>query len=147
MGIGSLLAGLSNLVSILDKNALCQIACGLGLIFKQGIGQLEVLVFVGPGIKQHPGAGAETFDPTDIMFAKPASLVQPARVSEHMSPACSIDVKVNCLLADRALRGKRVRSPPHQQLYELHGPYRYVSHGERRNPFLAVANASIRPKL
>jgi hypothetical protein len=38
------------------------------------------------------------------MFAKATPLVQSARVLEDMAPACSIDVKVNCLLADRALR-------------------------------------------
>jgi hypothetical protein len=41
-----------------------------------------------------------------------------------MSPACSIDMEVNRLLADWTLCKKRVRSPPNQQLYELHYPYR-----------------------
>jgi hypothetical protein len=94
------------------------------LLFKQGIRQLEALMFVGAGIKQHQRTGAETFEPTDIVFAKPAPLVQSARVSEGMSPACSIDVELNCLLAERTLCEKRVKSPPNQQLYELHSPYR-----------------------
>jgi hypothetical protein len=64
------------------------------------------------GIKQHQRAGAETFEPTDIVFAKPAALVQSARVSEGMSPACSIDVEVNSLLADGTLCEKRVKSDP-----------------------------------
>jgi hypothetical protein len=76
------------------------------------------------GIEQHQRAGAETFEPTDIVFAKPAPLVQSARVSEGVSPACSIDVEVNCLLAHRTLCEKRVKSPPNQQLYEFHNPYR-----------------------
>ena len=73
-------------------------------------------MFVGAGIKQHPRAGAKAFDPADVMFAKPAPLVQSARVSEDMAPACSIDVEVNCLLADRTLCEERVRSPPKEQL-------------------------------
>jgi len=93
------------------------------LLFKQGIGQLA-LVFVGAGIEEHQRAGAETVDPTDVVFAKAAPLVQSARVSEDMSPACSIDMEVNCLLADRTLCEKRVKSPPNQQLYEFHNPYR-----------------------
>jgi len=97
--------------------------CAWGLLFKQGIRQLETLTFVRVGIEQHPRAGAETFDPTDIMSAKTAPLVQSASVFEDMSPACSVDVEVNCLLADRALRGKRVRRPPNQQLYKLQNPY------------------------
>ena len=60
-------------------------------------------MFVGAGIEQHQRAGAETFDPADIVSAKPASLVQPARVSEHMASACSIDMEVDALLADRTL--------------------------------------------
>jgi hypothetical protein len=82
------------------------------------------LRFVGAGIEQHQRAGSETFDPTDVVFAKPAAFVQSARVSEDMSPACSIDVEVNCPLADRTLCEKRVRSPPSQQLYQFHNPYR-----------------------
>ena len=97
---------------------------GLGFTFKQGIGQLEPLMFVGPGIEEHQGAGTEAFEPTDVVFAKAAPLVQAARVSEDMSAARSVDMEVNCLLANRTLGEKRVRSPPNQQLYELHNPYR-----------------------
>jgi hypothetical protein len=104
-------------------NSWCR-AWASDLLFKQGIGQLEALVFVGAGIEEHQRAGAETVDPTDVVFAKAAPLVQSARVSEDMSPACSIDMEVNCLLADRTLCEKRVKSPPNQQLYEFHNPYR-----------------------
>jgi len=118
------------LLSILDKDAQDgrvlsnSVQLRLGLFFKKRIGRLKILMFVGTGLEEHPRAGAETFDSPDIMFAKPAPLVQSARVSEDMAPACSVDVELDRLLADRALRGKRVRSPPHQQLYELHGPCR-----------------------
>jgi hypothetical protein len=37
------------------------------LLFKQGIGQLEVLMFIGAGIEEHQRAGTETFDLTDVM--------------------------------------------------------------------------------
>ena len=94
------------------------------LVFKQGIGQLETLMFVGVRIEDHERAGAETFDLADVVLAKPAPLIQSARVCEDMSPACSIDMEVNRLLADWTLCKKRVRSPPNQQLYELHYPYR-----------------------
>jgi hypothetical protein len=86
-------------------------------------------MFVGAGIEEHQRAGAETFEPTDVVFAKPAPLVQSARVSDDMSPAGSIDMEVNCLLADRTLGEKRVRSPPKEQLYEFHNPYSEMSHG------------------
>jgi hypothetical protein len=81
-------------------------------------------MFIGAGIEEHQRAGAETFDLTDVVLAKAAPLVEPARVCEHMSPACSIDMEVNCLLADRTSCEKRVRSPPNQQLYKLRNPYR-----------------------
>ena len=81
-------------------------------------------MFMGAGIEEHQRAGTKTFDLTDVMLAKPAPLIQSARVCEDMSPACSIDMVVNRLLADWTLCKKRVRSPPNQQLYELHYPYR-----------------------
>ena len=81
-------------------------------------------MFIGVGIEDHQRIGAETFELADGVLAEPASLVQSARVREHVSPACSIDMEVNRLLADRTLCEKRVRSPPNQQLYELHYPYR-----------------------
>jgi len=93
------------------------------LVFKEGFGHLETLMFVGVRIEDHARAGAETFDLTDIVLAKLTPLIESARVCEDMSPACSVDVEVNCLLADRALRGKRVRRPPNQQLYKLQNPY------------------------
>jgi hypothetical protein len=86
-------------------------------------------MFMGPGIEQHQRAGTETFDLTDVMLAKPAPLVQSTRVCKGMSPACSIDVEVNRLLADGTLCEKRVNSPPNQQLYELHNPHMGMSHG------------------
>ena len=105
-------------------------------------------MFVGPGIEEHQRAGAETFDSTDIVFAKAAPFVQAARVSEDMSAARSVDMEVNCLLANRTLGEKRVKSPPNQQLYELHNPYRYMSHGSPPTRFPATLdNTSIRPKL
>jgi hypothetical protein len=45
------------------------------LVFKQGIGQLETLMFVGVRIEDHERAGAETFDPAGVVFAKLAPLV------------------------------------------------------------------------
>jgi hypothetical protein len=89
-------------------------------------------MFVGPGIEQHQRAGAEAFDPTNVVLAKAAPFVQSARVSEDMSPARSVDMEVNCLLANRTLGEKRVRSPPKQQLYEFHNPYSEMSHGGHR---------------
>ena len=93
------------------------------LLFKQGIRHLEALMFMGAGIEEHQRAGTETFDLTDVMFAKPAPLVQSTRVCKNMSSACSIDMEVNRLLADWTLCEKRVNSPPNQQLYELHNPH------------------------
>ena len=82
----------------------------------QGIGQLEALMFFGPRVEDHQRAGAKTFELADGVPAKPTSLVQAARVCENMSPACSIDMEVNRLLAEWALCTKRVKSPPNQQL-------------------------------
>jgi hypothetical protein len=81
-------------------------------------------MFLRSGIENHQRTGAETFELADVMPAKPAPLVESARVCEHMLPARSIDMEVNRLLADWTLRAKRVKSPPNQQLYELHDPYR-----------------------
>jgi hypothetical protein len=89
---------------------------GIKLLFKQRIGQLEALIFVGAGLKDHQRIGAEAFELADVMLAKPATLVQAARVCKHMSPACSIDMEVNRLLADWTLCEKWVKSPPNQQL-------------------------------
>ena len=66
------------------------------LLFKQGIGQLEALMFMGAGIEEHQRARTETFDLTDIMPAKPAPLIQSARVCKDVSPTCSVDMEVNC---------------------------------------------------
>jgi hypothetical protein len=99
------------------------------LLFKQRIGQLEALMFMRPGIEEHQRAGTETFDLTDIMLTKPAPLVQSARVCKNMSPACSIDMEANRLLADWTLCEKRMNSPPNQRLYELHNPHIEMSHG------------------
>jgi hypothetical protein len=97
---------------------------GNRLLFKQGIWQLEALMFLGARIKHHQCTGAEAFELADVMPAKPAPLIQAARVCEHMTPARSIDMEVNRLLADWTLGAKRVKSPPTEQLYELHDPYR-----------------------
>ena len=99
------------------------------LLFKQGIRHLEALMFMGAGIEEHQRAGTETFDLTDVMLAKPAPLVQSTRVCKNMSSACSIDMEVNRLLADRTLCENRVNSPPNQQLYQLHNPHIELSHG------------------
>jgi len=99
------------------------------LLFKQGIGHLEALMFMRAGIEEHQCAGTETFDLTGVMLAKPTPLVQSARVCKDMSPASSIDMQVNRLLADWTLCEKRVNSPPNQQLYELHNPHMEMSHG------------------
>ena len=81
-------------------------------------------MFVGTGIEEHQRAGTETFDLSGVMLAKPTPVVQSARVCKDMSPASSIDMQVNCLLADWTLCEKRVQSPPNQQLYQLRDPYR-----------------------
>jgi hypothetical protein len=86
-------------------------------------------MFMGAWIEQHQRAGTETFDLPDVMLANPAPLVQSARVCKDMPPACSIDMEVNRLLADRTLCEKRVNSLPNQQLYELHNPHMEMSHG------------------
>jgi hypothetical protein len=89
-------------------------------------------MFMGAGIEEHQRAGTETFDLTDVMFAKPAPLVQSARVCKDMSPTCPIDMQVNRLLADRTLCEKRVNSPPNQQLYEFQNPHMEMLHGWHR---------------
>ena len=99
------------------------------MLFKQGIRHLEALMFMGAGIEEHQRARTETFDLTDVMLAKPAPLVQSTRVCKGMSSACSTNMEVNRLLADRTLCEKRVNSPPNQQLYELHNPDMEMSHG------------------
>ena len=81
-------------------------------------------MLIRAGIEDHQRTGAETFNLANVVLANPAPLVQSARVCEHVSPACSIDMEVNLLLADRTLCEKRVKSPPNQQLYELSNPYR-----------------------
>jgi hypothetical protein len=47
----------------------------INLLFKQGIGQLEALMFFGAGVEDHQRTGAETFELADVMLAKPAALV------------------------------------------------------------------------
>jgi hypothetical protein len=86
-------------------------------------------MFIGAGIEEHQRARTETLNLTDVMPAKPAPLIQPARVCKGMSPTGSVDMEVNRLLADRTLCEKRVNSPPNQQLYELHNPHVEMSHG------------------
>jgi len=81
-------------------------------------------MFIGVGIEDHQRTGAETFDLANIVLAKPAPLVESARVCKHVSPACSIDMEVNSLPADRTLCDKRVKSLPNEQLYQLRNPYR-----------------------
>jgi hypothetical protein len=93
------------------------------LPFKQGIGEPEALMLVGAGIEDHQRTGADTFDFADRVLAKSAPFVQAARVREHVSPACSIDVKMNRLLTDWTLCEKRVSSPPGEQFYEFRNPY------------------------
>ena len=105
-------------------------------------------MFVGPGIEEHQGAGTEAFEPTDVVFAKAAPLVQAARVSEDMSAARSVDMEVNCLLANRTLGEKRVRSPPNQQLYELHNPHVEMSRVTPPTPIPGrLGNSSTGSKL
>jgi hypothetical protein len=43
--------------------------------FKQGIGQLKALMFVGAGIEDHQRTRTKTFDPADGMLAKPTTIV------------------------------------------------------------------------
>ena len=45
------------------------------LLFKQGFGQLEALMFLGARVEDHQRTGAETFELADVMLAKPAPLV------------------------------------------------------------------------
>ena len=47
----------------------------INLLVKQGIWQLEALMFFRAGVEDHQRTGAETFELADVMLAKPASLV------------------------------------------------------------------------
>jgi len=85
-------------------------------LFKQGIGQLEALRFLGSRIKDHLRTGAETFELADVMLAKPALLVEACESTCRLPALLTIDMKVNRLLADWTLCEKRLKSPPNQQL-------------------------------
>ena len=89
-------------------------------VFKQRIGQFETLMFVRTRVKNHSGVGAQTFDFGDIVHAKSATLIKPARVRNHMAPAGSVEVELDPLAANRTLCVEGVRSPPAQQLNEFH---------------------------
>jgi hypothetical protein len=91
--------------------------------------QLEALMLVRARIEHRAGAGADALHLGRVVLAKPAPLVQAARMREHVAAACLVNVEANHLLADRTLGGDRVKSPPSQQLYELHYPYGNVPHG------------------
>jgi hypothetical protein len=80
-------------------------------------------------IEHGAGAGADALHLGRVVLAKSTPLVQAARMREHVAAARFIDVKANHLLADRALGGDRVKSPPAQELDELHDPYGNVPHG------------------
>ncbi len=104
-------------------------------------------MFIGTGIEEHQRPGTETFDLTDVMLAKPAAVVQSARVCKDVSPTCSVDMEVNRLLADRTLCEKRVNSPPNQQLYEFHNPHVEMSHGVPTPIPGRLENTSMESKL
>ena len=105
-------------------------------------------MFFRARVEDHQRTGAKTFELADVMLAKPAPLVQSARVCKDMSPTCSIDMEVNRLLEDRALYEKRVNSPPNQQLYELHNPHVEMSRVTPPTPIPGrLENSSIDSKL
>lgn len=81
-------------------------------VFKQRIGQFETLMFVRTRVKNHSGVGAQTFDFGDIVHAKSATLIKPARMRNHMAAAGSVDVQLDTLTANGALGVKGVNSPP-----------------------------------
>jgi len=69
-----------------------------------------------------------------------------------MPAACSVDVKVHGLLANRTLREQRMNSPPAEELYELRDPYPEVPHVRlrlpgTRLPYLCNRDAVIESKL
>ena len=101
----------------------------INLLVKQGIWQLEALMFFRAGVEDHQRTGAETFELADVMLAKPALFVAACESTCRLPALLTIDMKVNRLLADWTLREKRVNSPPNQQLYELHNPHIEMSHG------------------
>jgi hypothetical protein len=69
-----------------------------------------------------------------------------------MPAACSVDVKVHGLLANRTLREQRMNAPPAEELYELRDPYPEVPHVRprlpgTRLPYLCNRDAAIESKL
>jgi hypothetical protein len=97
-------------------------------LVKQRAGQVEALMFVRARIEHGLGAGADAPHLGRVMHVKSAALVQAAGMGEDVAAAGFVDVKANHLLADRALGGDRVKSPPAQELDELHDPYEEVPH-------------------
>jgi hypothetical protein len=99
------------------------------LFVNERVGQLEALMFVRARIEHGQGAGADALHLGRVVLAKSTALVQAARMREYVAAAGLVNVEANHLLADRTLGGDRVKSPPAQQLYELHYPYGNVPHG------------------
>jgi hypothetical protein len=87
-----------------------------------------MLVFVGPRIEDHPGTRTETFDFRDIVHAKSAPFVKAAGMGKDVPTARLINVQFDPLTANGTLCPKGVKSPPAQNLYQFHKPYRQVSH-------------------
>jgi hypothetical protein len=83
--VGQLLIQLRNLLSEIGAPGIENEQSSLrgNLLFKQGIGQLEALMFIGAGIEEYQRVGAETFDLADVVLAKAVPLVQSARVCEE----------------------------------------------------------------
>jgi hypothetical protein len=98
-------------------------------LVNERVGQLEALMLVRARIEHRAGAGADALHLGRVVLAKSTALVQAAGMREHVAAARLVNVEANHLLADRTLGGDRVKSPPAQQLYELHYPYGNVPHG------------------
>jgi hypothetical protein len=102
-------------------------------------------MFVRAGIEHGLGPGADAPHLGRVVHAKPAALVQSARMGEHVAAAGFIDVEANHLLADRTLGGDRVKPLPSEQFYEFYDPYEDVPHVHLPKP--KPENTLIGPKL
>jgi hypothetical protein len=104
-------------------------------------------MFVWTGIENHPRTRAKTFDFGHIVHAKAAAFVQSAGMGNDVAPARPVDVEFDALVANGALRMKRVKSAPADQFDKLDEPNRYVSHGQQPHKCGRPANPSIGSKL
>jgi hypothetical protein len=94
------------------------------LFFEKGVGQFEMLMFVGVRVEKLTAARADALHVGGVVHGKPGAFVKVAGVTVHVPPAGLIHVEPDHLLADRTLRDERVKPPSPQQLDELNDPYR-----------------------